>query len=233
MTAGTAPLAPSQASMPLAKGSRWALALLMPVGPAAVAVLRYVLPYYTADTPEGMVAASYDHSGSQNAVLWLGYVAVLTLVPGVLAAAQLTRSVAPRLTAWSLGLVVPGYLSLAVFASSDNLLWSGVRAGIAQETIATLLDSPHPTIGISQGVFVVGHVVGTVLFGIALLRSRRIPAWAGWAVAVSQPLHFVATVFLGSPTLDLIAWSLTAVGMAMVARALLRETRVPRPAAAR
>jgi len=40
---------------------------------------------------------------------------------------------------------------------------------------------------------------------------------------VSQPLHFVATVILGSPTLDLIAWSATAVGMAMAARALLQE----------
>lgn len=58
-----------------------------------------------------------------------------------------------------------------------------------------LLETAHPIIGISIGVFVVGHVVGTVLFGIALLRSRRIPAW-----------------------------SLTADGMAMVARALLRET---------
>jgi hypothetical protein len=51
-----------------------------------------------------------------------------------------------------------------------------------------------------------------------------VPAWSGWAIAVSQPLHFVATVILGSPEVDFIAWGLTAVGMAMVARALLKQS---------
>ena len=207
----------------LGSRSRWALAVLMPVGPAAVGVLRYVLPYYTADSSAGVVTASSLHPGSQDAVLWLGYVAILTLVPGVLAAAQVSRSAAPRLTGWAVALIVPGYLSMGGLFFSDQLLWSGQRAGVAPETIATLLDAPHPTVGISIGVFVVGHVVGTVLLGIALLRSGRIPAWAAWALTVSQPVHFVATVIAGSPTLDLIGWSATAVGMAMVARALLRE----------
>lgn len=188
-----------------------------------------MLPYSTADTPAGMVTATYHHSGSQNAMLWLGHIGVLTLVPGFLAAAQLTRAAAPRLTTWAVGLAVPAYLSLGGPMSSDQVLWSGARAGLAPETIAKLLDAAHPTIGISIGVFVVGHVVGTVLLGIALLRSGRIPAWAGWAVAVSQPLHFVAAVVLGSPTLDLIAWSATAVGMAMVARALPARVASPRP----
>ncbi len=93
---------------------------------------------------------------------------------------------------------------------SDQLLRSGHRADVDPETIAQLLDTPHPTIGISIGVFLVGHVVGTVLLGLALLRSDRIPAWAAWVLVVAQPLHFVATVVLGSPTLDLIAWSATA-----------------------
>ena len=42
-------------------------------------------------------------------------------------------------------------------------------------------------------------------------------------MTVSQPLHFVATVILGSPQVDFVAWSLTAVGMAFVARAVLRD----------
>ncbi len=88
---------------------------------------------------------------------------------------------------------------------------------------AALFSAAHPTIGVATGIFVVGHVVGTVLLGIALVRSGRIPAWAGWAVAVSQPIHFVATVFLGSPQVDFVGWSLTAVGMAVVARELLRH----------
>ncbi|MDT4929063.1 MAG: hypothetical protein QOF92_1930, partial [Pseudonocardiales bacterium] len=44
-----------------------------------------------------------------------------------------------------------------------------------------------------------------------------------------QPLHFIATVIAGSPTLDLIGWSLTGIGLAFVARALLAEPTLTRP----
>jgi hypothetical protein len=107
--------------------------------------------------------------------------------------------------------------------ASDQILWSAQKAGLSPTQAADLFAAAHPTVGIATGIFVVGHVVGTVLLGIALVRSGRVPAWAGWATAVSQPLHFVATVFLGSPQVDFVGWSLTAVGMAMVARALLRH----------
>ena len=214
--------------------STWATALLLPLGPAAVAVLRLVLPYYTAGSPEETVAEVGRHPGAQSMVLWLGLVAVLTLVPGVIAAASLCRAAAPRLTSWALALAVPGYLALAVMLGADQLLWSAHQAGLSAAQSAALFSAAHPTVGIATGIFVVGHVVGTVLLGIALVRSGRVPAWAGWATAVSQPLHFVATVFLGSPQVDFVGWSLTAVGMAFVARELLRsdsstEPVTPRP----
>ncbi len=223
MTAGTARRSPVVGTAPLGKGSRWALALLMPIGPAAVGVLRYILPYYNADTAPDIATAATAHPGAQSAVLWLGYLAVLTLVPGFLAAAALTRATSPRLTLWSIGLVVPAYLSMGALLATDQLLWSGSQAGLSPETVASMLDTPHPTMLISVGIFVLGHVIGTVLLGVAFLRTRCIPVWAAWAIVVSQPLHFVATVILGSPTLDLIAWSATALGMAMAARALLQE----------
>ena len=67
-------------------------------------------------------------------------------------------------------------------------------------------------------------MVGTVLLGLALLRARAVPVTVGWAMAVSQPLHFVAFVVLGVQALDVVAWTLTAVGMAFAARtSLARE----------
>lgn len=219
-TAGVAAATGRRSSRPF---SIWATALLLPLGPAAVAVLRLVLPYYTAGSPEEVVGDVGRHPGAQSAVLWLGLVAALTLVPGVIAAAGLCRAAAPRLASWALALAVPGYLALAFMLATDHVLWSAQEAGLSASQSAALLSAAHPTIGIAMGVFVIGHVVGTVLLGIALVRSGRVPAWAGWVVAVSQPLHFVATVILGSPEVDLVAWSLTAVGMAMVARELLRQ----------
>jgi hypothetical protein len=217
----TATLAPSRdRSIPLAT---WGVALLLPVGPAAIAALRLLLPYYTAKDSAGMVAAVNAHPGRQSAVLWLAYVGILTLVPGLFAAARICRDAAPRLTLWALGLAVPGYLSLGMLLGSDHVLWSVSHARLPGSQAVAVVDAAHPSIDVAIGVFVLGHVVGTVLLGLALLRSGRIPVWVGWAVTVSQPLHFVATVILGSPQVDFVAWSLTAIGMAFVAREVLKD----------
>jgi len=221
MTAVAAPTRTRTASPSLV-----AIAALLPVGPAAVAVLRLALPYYTADGTPATLAAVQAAPARQSAVIWLTYAAILTLVPGLFAAARVSRDAAPRLTAWALALSVPGYLSLGVLAGYDQLLYAIATSKVSVAEGAAVLDAAHPTIDISIGVFVVGHVVGTVLLGLALLRSGRVPAWSAWAVTVSQPLHFLATVVLGSPQVDFVAWSLTTVGMAVVARALL--TQVPR-----
>lgn len=201
----------------------WGVALLLPVGPAAVAVLRLILPGYTEDRAAGMVAAVNAHPGRQSAVLWLAYVGILTLVPGVIAAARVCRDQAPRLTAWALALSIPGYLSLGMFVGADQVLWSATDSGIPNANAVAVVDAGHPSIDVAIGVFVLGHVIGTVLLGIAMLRSGRIPAWAAWAIAVSQPIHFIATVILGSPQVDFVGWSLTAIGMVVVARELVRE----------
>jgi hypothetical protein len=203
----------------------WGVALLLPLGPLAIAFLRGLLPYYTESDTAGFVAAVRDDPGRQSAVLWLGYVGVLLLVPGLFAAASLCRAAAPRLTAWALALSVPGYLSLGVLMATDHLLWSAQQAGLSTADSVALAESLHPSAGVALGVFILGHVVGTVLLGLALLRSGRVPAWAAWAVAVSQPLHFVATVVLVNPVVDFCAWCLTAVGMAVVGRELVRSAR--------
>ena len=204
------------------RATRWLAALLIPIGPAAVAVLRYVLPYQTGDDAEAVVTAVAAQPGTQSAVLWLTFVATLTLVPAVLWVGRLTRRRAPRLTAAALLLLVPGYLSLPWAVGADMLLWIGVQEGLDTGTLAELYGTLHPTSNIAAGVFVLGHVLGTVLLGIAMWRSRAVPRWAAVATIVSQPLHFVAAVIVGSPSLDFVAWGLNAVGFAVAARAIVR-----------
>ena len=195
--------------------------LLLPVGPLAVAVVRLVLPYYTADGDLETARSVIAHPDRQSLVLWLGLVAVITLVPGLIAVGDLLP--ASRLKAWAFGLLIPGYLCLGVLLAQDYVLWSAAKAHQSATQIAALLHAAHPSAEIAVVIFVVGHVVGTVLLGIALVRSHRIPMWAGVAVAVSQPIHFVALVALGSPELDLVGWGLLAIGLAACIRPLLAE----------
>lgn len=88
--------------------------------------------------------------------------------------------------------------------------------------LADLFTHGHPATDVSAGVFVIGHVLGTVLLGLALWRSGMVPRWVAMATVAAQPLHFVAAVVVGSPTLDLLAWGLNAVAFAACSVAMLR-----------
>ena len=201
---------------------RWAAALLMPIGPAALAVLRFILPYDTTDAPAQMVAKIAANQTAQSAVLWLGTVAVFTLVPGAIAVVRLVRPLAPRLTTIAAAFLIPGYLGLFGAGSVDSDLLAGIRAGIDPATLTRLVEALDggPAI-VAITVFVVGHIVGSVLLGIAFWRSGVVHK--GWAVAmaVSQPLHLLAALTANHP-LDLLGWGLTALAMAAAGLALLR-----------
>lgn len=204
------------------QASRLLAALVLPIGPLAVAGLRYVLPYFDATSSSEVASGVLAAEGRQSAVLWLGLVATFTLLPGVIAVGRLTRRQAPRTTAAAMLLVVPGYLAMIYMIGSDLVLWTGARGGLDVEALTRLADTFHPTSNIAAVVFVLGHVIGTVLLGIALLRSRAVPLWAAVTTIVAQPLHFVAFVILVSPTLDTVAWAANGVAFGAVAVAILR-----------
>jgi len=203
---------------------RTLLALLLPIGPAAVAILRYVLPYETTDSSSEVAREVAAHQTAQNAVVWLGFVAMLTLVPAVLAVAKVGRRESPRLAAIGVALLVPGYLVLGWLVASDAAVLFAVQNGLPNAVAADAYESLHPGMLVAGAIFVVGHVIGTVLLGCALLRGTTIPRWASIAVIVAQPLHFVAAVIVSSHELDLVAWGLNAVGFAVVGLAILRMT---------
>jgi hypothetical protein len=208
------------------RGTGWvALAVLAPVGAALVAVLRYVLPYETTDSTADMVREGYADPGALSLVLWVGLGAALTIVPGSIAIGRLVGQRAPRLTAVALTLLVPAYLMLPVLLIVDHTIWAGAESGAAQASVVSLLEAAHPIVGIATVIFVVGHVLGTVLLGVAMLRSRCVPAWAAVITIVSQPLHFVAAVIVPNHTLDGAAWGLNAIGFAAAAVAVYRSPR--------
>lgn len=85
-----------------------------------------------------------------------------------------------------------------------------------------ILAVTHPALDVAVGIFLIGHVVGTILLGSALWRSRAVPRWAALLTIVSQPLHIVAAVVLVSHPLDLAAWAMQAVGFTAAAWAVIR-----------
>jgi hypothetical protein len=196
-------------------------AVLLPLGPLAVAAIRGYLPYFHATDSTETVAQSAAEPGRMSAVLWFGVVAMVALVPSALGAARLAQRRAPVLSVLAVGLLVPSFVML-FFGSGDLTLWA--VAGVDLETAVRVYDAAGaagPAM-LSMSVFVIGHIVGMILLGAALWRARVVPVWAAIAVMVSQPLHAVAFVAVSSQPLDVLAWGLTAVGLGVAGLRVLR-----------
>lgn len=208
----------------LRTASRLLAIVVLPVGPAAVAVLRFILPYTTAHSSTDAVRMVAAHQTAQSAVVWLGFLAGLTLVPGVMFAGRIVGRTAPRLAAAATILLVVGYLSLAWLTVGDAYILFGVRHHLPQDVLTGMYDGVHPAAGVAAGLFVLGHVLGTILLGIGMLRGRAVPAWAAVATIIAQPVHFVAAVVVPNHALDLVGWGLNTIGFAALSLAVLRTS---------
>lgn len=196
---------------------RTVAAVLMPIGPACAAVLRFVYP--AAPVGESVAA----HPEAMRLILALSIGVTFTLVPGACAALRLVRCRAPRLSAWAGGLLIPGYLGMAGLLAGDAGSMAGYDVGLPFEEADRVRSAVMglPAIAIMLAVFVVGHVVGTVLLGIAAISAQVAPVAVSILLAVSQPAH-LAAVILGSPVLDFAAWGSTAVAMGFLAWRVLK-----------
>jgi hypothetical protein len=204
-------------------GLRTAL-VVAPLGPLAIGVVRAVLPTYTDDDPATIAAQAAAHPGAQSAVLWLTYLGLLTLPLGLLIVARLAIRTRPVLG--TIGAVVSwiGFTSLFLIVANDQIALAGPAVGAPPSTVAALIGGVQslPAVSMATEVFVAGHILGTVLLGIAVWPA--VPRWAAAALIVSQPLHLVFAVVVPNHLLDGLAWGLTALGFAAVAATPMKSS---------
>jgi hypothetical protein len=227
MAATAVPRAVRDEARPRAGLDRKALAILMPIGPLAIAIVRGILPYNTTDSNTVMAAKVAAHQGTETVVVWLTFIALLTVIPGVIALGLLARRHAPRLGTAGLVLAFAAFACLfwSTVAGADNVALGAARIGTAPHATGALLTSigAIPPIGLGSNIFVIGHILGLLLLAVALWRGRAVPGWAALLLGASQILHFVFAVIVPVHALDGCAWGLTAVGFAVAAVALNRE----------
>jgi hypothetical protein len=211
------PTAPTAAHADPWPGWRRAALVVTPIGPLAIAALRWLLPYDTTDDPFTLVARVASHPDAESAVLWLSLVALITLPLGVLVVSGAAVRSRPVLGSVAAVVAWVGFATLPFQISPDQIALGGVDAGLPNAATTALLASSaaHPAATAATAAFVAGHVLGTVLLGVALWRT--IPWWAALALVVSQPLHFVVAVIVPNHPLDGLAWLLTTVGFTAAA----------------
>ncbi|MFI5268920.1 MAG: hypothetical protein ACHQ7M_16210 [Chloroflexota bacterium] len=83
-------------------------------------------------------------------------------------------------------------------------------------------------------IYIVGHLLSAVLLAIALGRSRLVPIWAAWALALTSPLQIIA-ILVHQLAVGLVVAMLWFGSSLPIARALLRgdDDLAPRPLVAR
>ena len=202
-------------------------AVLIPIGPLGVLLTRAVMPYWTSDTEEAVVAAMVAEPARAEAMTWVFFVTLPALLFGALAVGYVARRGAPVLATLGGGLTFVGFVMIGSLGSTDLLMHVMGRDGHDRATIVDVagLMAAHPTSAVGAGIFVAGHIVGMILLGIAVVRAGVVPLWAGMAIAVSQPFHLVSAVILPSRLMDLtLGWGLTTIGFTMVALAVLRTS---------
>jgi hypothetical protein len=199
---------------------RWVTAGCMVVAPIAFAIIRAVIPY--SSSPSQALTAYSDHAGAYALLAAAEVIAVLTMGFAMLGLGRLIQGRAPLLALIGTPVAVLGWFMVAVLGTLDSVTHEITQAGITAETAAALLTriNANSEIGLFFGLFLAGHLVGTLLLGVGLLVSRSVPVWAGVAVIAGDVLHPVAFVVLQSHALDALAYLILGAGMMMAARAV-------------
>ena len=200
-------------------------AVILPLGPLGVTIARGLMPYWTSDDAGTIVRESMARLGTMEVLTWLGLLFVPLLLLGVLGLGFVARRGAPVLATVGAGLTFFAFAVQGGTASSDYVLLVLARHGwdaASIEQISTVLQD-HPSATAAGIVFVVGHIVGMILLGIAVGRACLAPWWVAACLALSQPIHLVAAVIVPSRALDVIAgWGVTTMAFAWVAVTILR-----------
>lgn len=204
---------------------RIAAALVITLGPLGILVIRAIMPYWTTDAPASVVAQSLAHGSTLDFMVWSGLFFAPALLLGVVAIAYVARRGSPALATIGGALTFVGWSMGATTVNMDYLVSQLGASGFGQPSITAigvaLQDSTFAAVG--GIIWLIGHIGGMVLIGIALGRAGIIKWWAAIALMVSQPFHFIAAVVIPSRLLDVtLGWGLTTVASFMVSLAVLR-----------
>jgi hypothetical protein len=194
------------------------------LGPALAFLGILVRPNGSDDTGGELLSFVGANGSTVLASDVLFIAAILLLVPALVGAIHLLRNRAPILGYLGGGLAIAGYVCLISRVALDSVALEMVGRGTTGADMAAVLDrtmNQDLLFAILTIVFVAGHIIGTTMLGIGLWRAHSMPVWAAAAVAVSQPVHFIAHGIENKP-LDVVAFALFAAGLATLGVRVLR-----------
>jgi hypothetical protein len=203
------------------KVRRWVAAVAMVIPATCIAIGRLFLTddSSTRQTLD-LIAANPDR---QFTFALVGWIAGFAIVPAYLAAGRLARRRRPVLATIAIAVNLASYLGASAMSALDVLYLAGGHLPTEQrDGGAALIDAIWSTgiSGFSTGLFVVGHVTGAILLGLALRGSVHPVGWI--AMLLTQPGHVFAFVVWPNHVTDALSWGLMTVAFAFCAVRVLR-----------
>ena len=193
------PTHPERAEMSTAfTFQRYILAASIILGPATVMLFVYSWPAGLLRAP---ILATAQAGPVGNTLHFIGGVAASFFLPvGYLGMSLLGMRRAPWLATICAALSLVGWIPWAALMGIDDLGLAITQAGSTPQLAALWAHFNSDTVMSTYLlIYVIGHMLSSVLIGILLVRLRRIPVWAGWAFALSGPLKIL--LFVPSPIL--------------------------------
>ena len=151
-----------------------------------------------------------------------GMIGCLLIIPAVVSALGLARR--SRLAFVGGSLMIAGYVCYFGVLLSNMIIIAMAERGGPLVDYAAVIDASQSDVSTTWvfPIFILGNLLGTLIFAIGLLRSRTVPLWAAILIMLWPPLH-VAGLFVGGEVLEIVGAVLQAIGFAGVAAAVLRR----------
>jgi hypothetical protein len=162
------------------------------LGPVLAAISTVFQPDFDGTPREQLAAIGDSPLAAASAVAFL--VAQLPFLVAVLAIGRLLQERAPRLSSWGTALGVLGCFGHTVFGGISMVYVTMARdethRGVYAGLMTRLQDSP---VMLFSAAGLLGTVIGLLLLGIGLFRSRTGPVWVGPAIWAFLVVEFVGT----------------------------------------
>jgi hypothetical protein len=136
-------------------------------------------------------------------------------VPMSLTLMRVLRGTSPRLALLGGSLSVVGWIAVTALVMTDVVAVEIAHQGPSKELIQLFEDLLTNPMVIALNVGASMHVIGGVLIGIALVKSRIAPRWLAIGATLAPPVHLAANLG-GQLWLDSITWVVVAAAYAFV-----------------
>ena len=172
----------------------------------------------------GAILKAIDGHGSMTTFSDVFVLAAIFLaVPATLALVRALRDPSPKLAIIGGALTLVGWIAIIGPLVGDPIAVEITRAGpLTQAMIDLYSHIVNSPLMIALNILATLHVVGAIVLGAALIRTRLIPRWAAVIATIAAPIHFAANLS-GVLWLDALTWIGLAVAYGFVAARQLRE----------